>query len=131
MRDHSLRRLIVLAGCLTASVALAADSGAASVRIEAPDTLRAGERTSVGVQVELPASVAEDAPLLLTPTVEGAAVEVLRGRLFRADAKRTGPRTLSFQIPVIAQREGAAILRVDFDTYACQTRCSTLHVGPR
>jgi hypothetical protein len=74
------------------------------------------------VLVEL--SDATPQPLLLTPRIEGAAVELVRGRLLRADAKSLDSKHLSFNIPVVARREGTAILRVEVMTYVCATRCS-------
>ena len=128
MRDHPLRRLIIaLCACcvLGASLALAEGAGLL-VLLDSPDTLQLGDRTSVAVTVDLPANVRSDTPLLLTPSVDGAALEVVRGRLFRADATVLGPTRLGFQVPVVAQREGAAILRVEVSTYACSGRCRAI-----
>jgi hypothetical protein len=95
------------------------------VQIElAPErTVRAGSHTAVEVIVQLPAG--NDSPLLLTPSVEGEAVEVVRGRLMRPDAKPVaGDDTrLRFEVPVLARSEGTAILRVDVTTYVCARVC--------
>lgn len=95
------------------------------VQIElAPErTVRAGSHTAIEVIVQLPAS--NDSPLLLTPSVEGEAVEVVRGRLMRPDAKPVaGDETrLRFEVPVLAKSEGTAILRVDVMTYVCERTC--------
>ena len=60
-------------------------------------------------------------PLLLTPSVEGEAVRVVRGRLLRDDAVRTDGGTLAFTLPLAARRPGAALLRVSLLTYRCDT----------
>jgi hypothetical protein len=103
-------------------LALARD---APVRVElAPERLlRAGSHTAIEVIVQLPE--ANDAPLLLTPSVEGEAVEVVRGRLMRPDAKplEGDPTRLRFEVPVLAKSEGVAILRVDVTTYVCERKC--------
>jgi hypothetical protein len=105
-----------------ASLALARD---APVRVELPPErmLRAGSHTAIEVIVQLP--VGNDAPLLITPSVEGEAVEVVRGRLMRPDAKPVDgdPTRLRFEVPVLAKSEGVAILRVDVMTYVCERTC--------
>jgi hypothetical protein len=63
------------------------------------------------------------APLLLTPRIEGSAVELVRGRLLRADARVLDATHLRFELPVVARSEGTAILRVEVTTYLCTTRC--------
>lgn len=139
MRNHPLRRLSLrayvvvalwssLAGLTTlgSRPVSAADGGMLAVEIDVPDTLVKQAHASVTVRVDLPAGVPDDTPLLLTPTVEGSAVEVLRGRLFRGDAEATSPSQLRFQVPVIARSEGTAILRIDVSTYACKKRCTAI-----
>ena len=93
------------------------------VRIElaSEQSLRAGAHAVIEVKVVVPAG--EDAPLLLTPSVEGDAVEVVRGRLSRSDAKIVPPDGLRFEVPVRARSEGTAILRVDVTTYVCERQC--------
>jgi hypothetical protein len=116
--SHSLLLLLSAA----ASVVLARD---APVRVElAPERfLRAGSHAAIEVIVQLPAG--NDAPLLLTPSVEGEAVEVVRGRMMRPDAKPQDgdPMRLRFEVPVLAKSEGVAILRVDVTTYVCERTC--------
>jgi hypothetical protein len=57
--------------------------------------------------------------------VEGEAVEVVRGRLTRPDAKTVDgdASRLRFEVPVLAKSEGTAILRVDLMTYVCARVC--------
>lgn len=92
-----------------------------SVTLVAPERLVAGSTAMVVAEVSVPAG--GDAPLLLTPTTEGTAVEVVRGRLLRADAERTANGTLRFRIPILAKSPGNSVLRVRVVTYACSRRC--------
>jgi len=141
MRHHLLRRLIARSVALAALSLLvlpargqdtppedapARDGGASpaasgvSVTLSAPDRLIAGTTAMVVAEVHVPPS---DSPLLLTPTTEGTAVEVVRGRLLRADAERSANGTLRFRIPIIAKSAGTSVLRVRVMTYACARRC--------
>jgi hypothetical protein len=105
--------------CVVMSVR--ADGPRVRVEIQGADTL---PRTAhVMVPVMLALEVAADAPLLLTPSVEGSAVEVVRGRLLRSDAKLVDPTHLRFEVPVVARSEGTAIFRVEVATYVCEPRC--------
>lgn len=79
--------------------------------------------TAIEVIVQLPAASA-DLPLLLTPRIEGAAVELVRGRLLRSDAKKREDGGLRFEIPVVARSEGTAILRVSVVTFVCSQTCA-------
>ena len=78
--------------------------------------------TAIEVIVQLPRGSA-DLPLLLTPRIEGAAVELVRGRLLRSDAKWVEHGRLRFEVPVVARTEGTAILRVNVMTYVCSETC--------
>jgi hypothetical protein len=118
-------RVLSSALLLSAAAAATALAQAAAVRVElAPERmLRAGAHASIEVVVQLPAG--NDSPLMLTPSVEGEAVEVVRGRLTRPDAKPVDghPTHLRFEVPVRARSEGTAILRVDVMTYVCARKC--------
>lgn len=126
MRSDPIR---VVAIVLLAAASLAAVRGG-QVQIElAPERmLRAGTHTAIEVIVHLPPG--NDSPLLITPSVEGEAVEVVRGRLMRPDAKPVdGDATrLRFEIPVLARSEGTAILRVDVTTYVCEKSCERVQI---
>jgi hypothetical protein len=98
-----------------------ADQPQLRIEIQAEDTLPRNAHLLVPVVVELEVAIA--APLLLTPSVEGSAVEVVRGRLLRSDAKRVDARHLRFDVPVVARSEGTAIFRVELATYVCEQRC--------
>ena len=91
------------------------------VEIEGPESLPRSAHAVVPVVVAL--DVPTDAPLLLTPSVEGSAVEVVRGRLLRSDAKAIDALHLRFDVPVVARSEGTAIFRVEVATYLCEPGC--------
>jgi hypothetical protein len=62
--------------------------------------------------------------LLVTPSIDGASVEVVRGRLFRFDAEDPAADPLRFRVPVLARSIGTAVLSVRVDGHACEgTRC--------
>ena len=123
MRSDPIR-VVKLTVLLVAAASIAAVRGG-EVQVElAPERmLRAGTHTAIEVIVQLPPG--NDSPLLITPSVKGQAVEVVRGRLTRPDAKPVdGDATrLRFEIPVLARSEGTAILRVDVMTYVCERMC--------
>lgn len=127
MRNHPVRVLALLILPLSAAGVQAA---AESVRLSlAPEhTLRAGAHAAIEVFVELPPG--NDSPLLLTPSLEGGALEVVRGRLTRPDGKPVdgAPTRLRFEIPVWARSEGTAILNVDLMTYVCKRTCDRVTV---
>jgi hypothetical protein len=111
---------LLLAAALPTAAA-AVSFGPVRVELAPERALRAGTHAAIEVIVELPAG--NDAPLLLTPSVEGEAVEVVRGRLSRADGKVLDDGRLRFEVPVLAKSEGTAILRVDVMTYVCERTC--------
>ena len=106
---------------LAAEANLAADSGGLSLNIAGDETLARAAHTSIPVIVTLPDG--GEHPLLLTPSIEGSALELVRGRLMRADAKRVDAQHLRFELPVVAKSEGTAILRVEVMTYVCSPGC--------
>jgi hypothetical protein len=89
------------------------------ISIGAPPRLVVGGVAAVELTVRTPG--ADQQPLLLTPSVEGEAVRVVRGRLLRDDAMRADGSGLSFTLPLLARRPGAALLRVSLLTYRCDT----------
>jgi hypothetical protein len=98
----------------------------ATLRIELPEPLTAGTTGSIGVFVRLPDG--PEQPLLLTPSAEGDAVRIARGRLLRADARRTDQGELYFQVPIEARSAGSAVLRIALLTYRCAARCEAVQV---
>ena len=126
MRDHPVRVLSAFLSLIAASAAAQSPLPAASkvsVQLAAEQTLSAGSHAAIEVIVELPEG--NDSPLLLTPSLEGDAVEVVRGRLSRPDGKAVaGPGIrLRFEVPIRARSEGTAILHVDVMTYVCSRTC--------
>jgi hypothetical protein len=116
-----MRALVAMAALAIASVSLA-QAAALTVRIEAPHEMHPGDHAEVVVLVH-----AEDAargPLLVTPSIDGAAVEVVRGRLFRFDADDASSDPLRFRVPVLARSVGTAVLSVRVDGHSCEgSRC--------
>lgn len=98
------------------------------VHLDAPAHLAVGDRAEVIARVRL----GHDAgtPLLVTPSSEGPAIEVVRGRLTRADGEQDPDlRELRFRIPLIARTPGTAVVRVRVDGYACRDgRCRAVVV---
>jgi hypothetical protein len=137
LRDHPLR-VLNLGGASWLGLGLCLLAASAGSRAQPPQPapppvkmqlapeqeLRAGSHASVSVDVELPPG--NDSPLLLTPSVEGSSVEVVRGRLSRSDGKARSEHVLRFEIPVLARTEGTAILRVELMTYVCARTCQRL-----
>jgi hypothetical protein len=112
--------------------------GSPELLIGAPPRLVVGAVAAVELTVRTPGT--DRQPLLLTPSVEGEAVRMVRGRLLRDDAVRADGSTLVFALPLSARRPGAALLRVSLLTYGCDpTACQEvradasrmLQVNPR
>lgn len=113
--------------CAVLLVALACQPAAArsdgpvlSVRIGNLDVLQAGQPAAIDVWVQIPAG--SPLPLLLTPSTEGDAVSVVRGRMLGSDAQAS-PEGLLFRVPLMVRTEGTAILRVLVESYACDKVC--------
>ncbi|MFK8000341.1 MAG: hypothetical protein AB8H86_12135 [Polyangiales bacterium] len=88
----------------------------------APEVIRPGDRVSLRLVV----TPAGEEAMLITPTSEGAAVVVARGRLQRRDGAVDGD-SLVVQVPIIAQHAGHALVRVHVETYACEgERCRAI-----
>lgn len=101
------------------------------LRLTASPPLTLGDRAEIIAHVEL--SSEGGRPLLVTPTHEGTAIEVVRGRLTRGDAAietETGSRTrLRFRIPVVARTVGTGVLRVRVDGFRCRaSHCEALQI---
>jgi hypothetical protein len=120
-----MRAPVVIAIAMLLATLASAQSPALTVRIEAPPAMHPGDHADVVVLVH-----AEDlarGPLLVTPSVDGAAVEVLRGRLFRFEADDPDADPLRFRVPVLARSIGTAVLSVRADGHACEgARCEAV-----
>ena len=62
-------------------------------------------------------------PLLLTVNVEGEALQVVRARFLRSDARLDATGELRFEVPVLVRAPGIALLRADLSTYRCRQTC--------
>lgn len=111
-----MRALLIVATWLAATSTAAAQL---EVELADPGALTVGDRAEVIASVRGAASH----PLLLTPRAEGTALEVVRGRLLRADARDPDASVLELRIPVVARRAGTSVLRVSVSGYACEARC--------
>lgn len=98
---------------LLASVALAQEL---RLELDAPASLSAGDRTSL----ELRVWADPEMPVMVTPRAEGAAVEVVRGRLLRPDAEDPEGSPLVFRIPIVAREPGPARVRAAVQTFRCE-----------
>jgi hypothetical protein len=92
----------------------------AALRIEAPATLPIGA-SRIAVVVRLPHG--PTMPLLLTVRVEGEALQVVRARFLRSDARLQPSGELRFEVPVLARAAGIALLRAELSTYRCRQSC--------
>ena len=93
-----------------------------TVELRGPDNLRAGDTAEILVIVR----GASRHPLLVTPRSEGTAVEVVRGRLLRADALDPNADALELRVPIVARAPGTAVVRVRASGYACHERCRAI-----
>jgi hypothetical protein len=112
------------AGLLVVALAAtpaAAQAPAAEIALDPPASLRVGDRAAVVAEVRI--RPAGTQPLLLTPSTEGTAVEVVRGRLLRSDAEDRDADVLRFRIPIVARTPGTGVLRVAVSGWACAERC--------
>jgi hypothetical protein len=119
----------VVIACVASARAQPAERSVIEVVLEPPARLGVGARAEVIARVRL----GEDAgrPMLLTPATEGTAIEVVRGRLTRADAdaQTDDGGELRFRIPIVARMVGTAVLRVRIDGFACRDgRCTALQI---
>lgn len=108
--------------CLVLLLAPAAaqDREVVRVTLSSPSHLVADGAAEVVAEVVVPPG---GRPILVTPTSEGTAVEVVRGRLLRTDADEIRPNVLLFRIPIRARGPGTAVLRVRVLAYDCAVRC--------
>lgn len=127
-----MRRLWFLLPLLNSWPALAQE-GAPKLRVQTPGALQVGEVRTLSIALTLPAVAAQ--PVLLTPTVEGEALEVVRGRLMQGDAevretsREQTEETLWFELPVVARLPGTSILRLQARLFVCpQDDCQPVSV---
>ncbi len=120
-------RWSVATACLWMLTATAAVASAPCLRIDAPATLITGARLSLAVHVSVPPQ-ASARPLVLTAHATGRALDVVRGRLLRSDARAPNESadTIVFDVRVVAATAGVAILKVSLLTYVCEQRCQAV-----
>ena len=112
-----------------APIASARESALPRLTLEVPRELHVGEHAHVDLVVELPAEAAE--PLLVTPFREGEALDVVKGRLLRSDARDPSATPLRFELPVLAAAPGTALIGVKLLAYVCAPRCRAVEVEAR
>lgn len=106
-------------------------SAGPSMRLSPPRELHVGEHARLELELLLPAGAA--GPLLITPFHEGQALEVVKGRLLRSDARDPNARPLHFELPVLARTAGVARVGVRLLAYVCEReqRCRALQAETR
>lgn len=80
------------------------------------------------VPVVLDWDLAPDLPVIVSAHAEGRALEVVKGRLLRADAIDPEARPLRFELPLAATATGAAVLNVSALVYRCTVRCEAVRL---
>jgi hypothetical protein len=116
-------------GGVRAQEAATGESPPITITLEVPARVSLGDRAYVLARVRLGAHAGR--PLLLTPTSEGRAIEIVRGRLSRADADAdpAAPRELRFRVPFVARGVGTSVLRARADGYECRDgRCRAIQI---
>lgn len=112
-------RWAALALVLVPGPAAAQQAPPMSVELVLPGAVHVGDRLEVTARI----TGAGEHPLLLTPRSEGTAVEVVRGRLMRSDARDPSAEVLEMGVPIVARAVGAAVVRVEVSGYRCDPRC--------
>ena len=105
---------------------VAGSGGDGELRLEAPGELRVGARMTVPVLLDWEHSA--ELPVLISAHAEGRALEVVKGRLLRADAVAPTGRPLRFELPVAAVAPGTAVLNVSALAYRCSVRCEAVRL---
>jgi len=126
---------LVLLGSAWPRVLLHAEARSVTVVIAADAELVFGP-ARLEVVVELGDS--REQPLMLDVASEGEALQVVRGRFRRSDARLDGDGRLHFSVPIVVRAQGSAIVRTELRTYRCSQGCRevrvssqrTLTVGP-
>ncbi len=102
----------------------AARAPAVGIVLHPPKDLRAGDRRQLLVDVTV--RPRQGHPLLFTPSSEGTAIEIVRGRLLRSDADDPEAAVLRFRVPMIAHHAGTSIVRVHVLGYVCKSTCRSV-----
>ncbi|AKF05070.1 hypothetical protein DB32_002219 [Sandaracinus amylolyticus] len=116
----------MLAISIATFVARAQSAPAIEVALDPPARIAVGARAEVIVRVR--AGERAGRPMLITPSSEGSAIEVVRGRLTRGDAEDASGE-LRFRVPIVARTAGTAVMRVRIDGFECEAgHCRALVV---
>ena len=118
--------LLALLLCVAAH---AEDGPLPTLSLEVPTDLHVGEHARVVLSVRLPKGTEQ--PLLVTPFREGAALEIVKGRLLRSDALDRTANPLRFELPLRALAPGAAVIGARLLAYVCQDTCRAVEVETR
>ena len=110
----------LLAGPISLGAQVRADE-TPSLRLHAPTELRVGQHARFALEVRLPQNAGR--PVLLTPFREGQALEVVKGRLLRSDARDPEANPLVFELPVLARAPGSVRIGMRLLAYVCAPRC--------
>lgn len=119
-------------GALTSMASARADAAPSKVpvlRLEVPRELHVGEHAQLALWVDLPAHAG--VPVLITPYREGEALEIVRGRLLRSDARDPRADPLRFELPVLARAPGTGLIGVRLLAYVCEPQCRAVEVETR
>lgn len=97
--------------------------------MQVPVDLHAGQHAVATLDVRLPSGAAQ--PLLVTPFRDGGALEVVRGRFLRADARTLADGTLRFELPLLAHEAGSVVLGAKVLAYVCEKLCKQVELETR
>jgi hypothetical protein len=101
-----------------------------ALSLELPPDLRVGQHARLVLSLHLPPTAAR--PLLVTPFHEGAALEIVKGRLLRGDALDPTANPLRFELPILALAPGAAVIGARLLAYLCAAeQCRAVEVETR
>lgn len=111
---------------LWATLPAAALEPTPTLTIEAPAELRVGARTSIPLLLHWEGT--RPVQIIVSAYAEGRALDVVRGRLLRADAIDPEANPLRFELPVVAAVPGVALLNVTALAYPCAFRCEARRI---
>jgi hypothetical protein len=107
----------------------AAVTGDPTLSVEAPSEMLVGARLSVPITVHIDRKAGnriDTMPVMISAHTAGRALDVVKGRLLRADALDPNANPLRFELPVVASSPGVALLTVTLLTYRCGFRCEAI-----
>ena len=108
----------------------AAPAETGMLTVVVPETVHVDDHVALTLTLTLPSDAR--GPLLVTPRAQGSAIEVVRGRLMRSDAKDANGNPLVFELPVLARSAGQAVVSVRAQLVRCVAeRCQPLVLETR